>query len=141
MTGSVISFSPGAGRLSGCHPDSSVSPSGFGGDMHGFLHCCPRRLNGNCAVCHRGELTGLLGRSSDQLVSTRRSVDLGCRSVVLNYQVSVVGALGAQTTSPIPATAKASLSVVVEDTSETDPAGGSASTSPSKAKNSVKCGE
>jgi hypothetical protein len=42
---------------------------------------------------------------------------------------------------PLPPTdANASSSVCVEDTSETDPAGGAASTSPSAAKNSVKCG-
>ena len=40
----------------------------------------------------------------------------------------------------MPAAAKASLSVIVEDVSETIPVGGSAITSPSAPKNSVKCG-
>jgi hypothetical protein len=40
----------------------------------------------------------------------------------------------------MPAAAKASSSVFVEDTSETVPAGGSAITSPSAPRNSVKCG-
>jgi hypothetical protein len=40
----------------------------------------------------------------------------------------------------MPAAGKASSSVLVEDTSETVPVGGSAITSPSAAKNSVKCG-
>jgi hypothetical protein len=41
---------------------------------------------------------------------------------------------------PMPAAAKASSSVFVEETSETVPEGGSAITSPSAARNSVKCG-
>jgi hypothetical protein len=40
----------------------------------------------------------------------------------------------------MPAVASTSSSVCVDDTSETDPVGGPASTSPSAAKNSVKCG-